>query len=186
MLEIEIKYGGVDHAALERVLSTWGVTSFEEEIEEDQYLAAPDRDFRVTGEAFRLRRIGKDAYLTYKGKKLPGEAKVRPELELPLPGGENMPGQYLQLFTHLGYRPVAIVRKRRRHCSLTRDGFRMTVCLDSVDELGDFAELEILAPQEHRDRAEKVLLETAAALGLNTIERRAYLTMLMIKRGEET
>jgi adenylate cyclase, class 2 len=185
MLEIEIKYAGVDHAALESALSSWGTTPFEEQGEEDQYLAAPDRDFRVTGEAFRLRRVGNDAYLTYKGKRLPGEAKVRTELELPLPAGEEMPGQYLQLFIHLGYRPVAVVRKRRRQCSLTRDNFRINVCLDEVEELGRFAELEILAPQEQRDRAEQLLLETAAALGLKDIERRSYLSLLLAKRGEE-
>lgn len=185
MLEIEIKYAGVDHAALEKTLATWKTTPFEEQTEEDQYLAAPDRDFRITGEAFRMRRVGKDSYLTYKGKRLQGEAKVRTELELPLPPGEEMASQYLQLFRHLGFRPVALVRKRRRHCSLTRDGFQMTVCLDDVEEVGHFAELEILAEAEQQGQAEKLLLETAAALGLKDIERRSYLTLLLAKRGEE-
>lgn len=183
MLEIEIKYAHADHAALEKTLATWRTTPFEEQFEEDQYLAAPDREFRLTGEAFRIRRIGHDAFLTYKGKKLPGEAKIRVELELPLPPGEEMAAQYQQLFQHLGYRPVAVVRKRRRHCSMMRDGFQMNFCLDDVEEVGRFAELEIVATEEQREKAEKLLLETAAALGLKDIERRSYLTLLLAKRG---
>jgi adenylate cyclase class 2 len=186
MLEIEQKFAGADFAALERVLSSWGVRQFEEHIEEDQYLAPPDRDFRVTGEAFRIRRSGADARLTYKGPRLPGEVKTRTELELPLPAGEGMYEQYLQLFGHLGYRPVAIVRKRRRQCSYSRQGFTMQVCLDDVDHLGHYAEVEIVAPPEQRARAEATLLETAAELGLKNVERRSYLTMLLARLGTES
>src|SRR5262245_4310942 len=173
MLEIEQKFADADFAALEQVLASWGVRHFEEHIEEDQYLAAPDRDFRITGEAFRIRRSGDNACLTYKGPRLPGEVKTRTELELPLPSGEGMYEQYLQLFRHLGYRPVAIVRKRRRQCSLSRQGFAMNVCLDDVDKLGHYAEVEIIAPEGQRAQAEKTLLETAAALGLKDVERRS-------------
>src|SRR5436309_11406482 len=123
MLEIEQKYSGVDFAALERQLHAWGADHFELHEEEDQYLAAPDRNFKTTGEAFRLRRAGKDAFLTYKGPKLQTEAKIRAELELPLPEGEDMPEKYLQLFLYLGYRPVAVVKQRRRQYPLTRHGF---------------------------------------------------------------
>ena len=140
MLEIEQKYADADFAALERRLAEWGVSRFEEHEEEDQYLAAPDRDFRVTGEAFRMRRVGESAFLTYKGPKQPSEVKMRPELELPLPPGRDMAEQYLQLFRYLGYRPVAVVRKRRRQYALERDGFAVNVCLDDVEQLGRFAE----------------------------------------------
>ena len=81
MLEIEQKYSGVDFASLEQQLHAWGADRFELHEEEDQYLAAPDRDFKMTGEAFRLRRAGKDAFLTYKGPRLQTEAKIRAELD---------------------------------------------------------------------------------------------------------
>src|SRR4051812_7259984 len=109
MLEIEQKFADADFSALERQLAAWGAAPGETHLEEDQYLAAPDRDFRETGEAFRLRRVGNSACLTYKGPRLAAEAKVRTELELPLPPGEDMAAQYLQLFQHLGFRPVAVV-----------------------------------------------------------------------------
>jgi adenylate cyclase class 2 len=182
MLEIEQKFAGADFASLERVLASWGITKFEIHDEEDQYLAPPDRDFRITGEAFRLRRVGKGAFFTYKGPKLKSEAKVRTELELPLPQGDDMPAQYLQLFRHLGYRPVAIVRKHRKQCSLTRAGFTINVCLDDVEELGHFAEVEIVAPEDQLPQAEKLMLEIAGELSLANVECRSYLTMLLQKR----
>src|SRR6266511_5230042 len=117
MLEIEQKYRGADFALIEGRLGEWGVKSYELHEEEDQYLAAPDRDFRVTGEAFRLRRSGKSACLTYKGPKLKSEAKIRTELEVPIPDG--LADSYLQLFRHLGYRPVAVVKKSRRQYAVT-------------------------------------------------------------------
>lgn len=179
MLEIEQKFAGADFAHLERVLASWGVTASELHKEEDQYLAAPDRDFRVTGEAFRLRRVGKNACLTYKGPKQKSEVKVRTELELPLPPGEEMAEQYLQLFCHLGYRPVAIVRKRRRQYPLQRAGFAMTVCLDEVEGLGRFAEVEIVAPEDQSARAQQALQELAAELNLTNVERRSYLALVL-------
>lgn len=182
MLEIEQKFAGADFVALERVLASWGLTTFELHDEEDQYLAPPDRDFRLTGEAFRLRRMGKNAFFTYKGPKQQSEVKARVELELPLPAGDDMPAQYLQLFRHLGYRPVAVVRKHRKQYSLTRAGFTMQVCLDDVEELGRFAEVEIVAPEDQLPQAEKALLDLAAELSLVNVERRSYLTMLLAKR----
>jgi adenylate cyclase class 2 len=179
MLEIEQKYADADFSALERRLAEWKAGTFEEHEEEDQYLAAPDRDFRVTGEAFRMRRVGKSAFLTYKGPKLKTEAKIRTELELPLPDGEGMAENYLQLFRHLGYRPVAVVRKRRRQYPLTRQGFSMSICLDDVEGVGRFAEVEILAEKEQLEKAQVVLLETAAALGLKQVERRSYLALVL-------
>ena len=179
MLEIEQKFAGADFPTLERKLASWGVSTFELHEEEDQYLAAPDRDFRVTGEAFRMRRVGKKAYFTYKGPKLRTEAKIRTELELPLPDGEGMPEQYLQLFRHLGYRLVAVVRKRRRQYPLSRGGYAMAICLDDVDGVGHFAEVEIVAPEDQLEAAQKVLLEVAAELGLKNVERRSYLALVL-------
>ncbi len=179
MLEIEQKFAGADFAVLEQILASWGVTKFEQHDEEDQYLAAPDRDFRQTGEAFRLRRVGQAAFFTYKGPKLKREVKARTELELPLPDGADMPAQYLQLLRHLGYKPVAIVRKRRKQYSLERAGFTMNVCLDDVEGVGRFAEVEIVAPEDQLALAEQTLLKLAEELHLKNVERRSYLALVL-------
>src|SRR5438309_1619792 len=114
MLEIEQKYANADFAAIEQRLAAWGVTDHEDEEEADDYYNAPDRDFKQTDEAFRLRRIGSTNYLTYKGPKQKAAVKIRTELEVPLPDGDMAAGQFAELLKHLGYRYVATVKKRRR------------------------------------------------------------------------
>jgi adenylate cyclase class 2 len=185
MLEIEQKYAEADFAELERRLAAWGTTPDAVRVEEDHYHNAPDRDFKQTGEAFRLRRVGPANFLTYKGKRLDAAIKIRPELEVPLADGDAAAADFLRLLGYLGYRPVAVVRKRRRVCHLTRKGYALEVCLDDVDEVGRFAELEILAEQERMEEARAVLLEVAAELGLSRVEKRSYLTLLLERRGED-
>ena len=182
MLEIEQKFADADFADLEGRLAALGVTDFVTRQEEDHYHNAPDRDFKQTGEAFRMRRVGQANFLTYKGPRRDPAVKIRPELEIALRDGDAAADEMLQLLRHLGYRPVAVVRKRRRIAHLKRQGHDLEVCLDEVDELGRFAELEILAPEEGLEAARAVLLETAAELGLSRVEPRSYLTMLLAKR----
>ncbi|HWG46845.1 MAG TPA: class IV adenylate cyclase [Gemmataceae bacterium] len=183
MLEMEQKFAHADFDAIERRLAEWGARPGEEQTEADHYFNAPDRDFARTDEAFRLRRIGEANFLTYKGPKRAGNVKVRTELEIPLRDGDEAAEQFMQLLTHLGYRPVAVVRKHRRMRHLQKDAFALTVCLDEVDELGRFAEVEILAPEEQVDQVRTVLTETAAALGLTDLEPRSYLHLLLAARG---
>ena len=182
MLEIEQKFADADFADLERRLAVLGVTDFVARQEEDHYHNAPDRDFKTTGEAFRLRRVGPANYLTYKGPRRDPAVKIRPELEIALRDGDAAAGEMLQLLKHLGYRPVAVVRKRRRIAHLERKGHDLDLCLDEVAEVGRFAELEILAPEDGLDAARAVLLEAAAELGLSRVEQRSYLTMLLARR----
>src|SRR5947209_14791163 len=114
MLEIEQKFADADFADLQRRLAAWGVTDFTTRREEDNYHNAPDRDFKATGEAFRLRRVGPANFLTYKGPRLDPAVKIRPELEIALRDGDAAADEMLRLLGHLGYRPVAVVRKTRR------------------------------------------------------------------------
>jgi adenylate cyclase class 2 len=177
MLEIEQKFAIADFAAIQKRLSEWNARLGEEHTEADYYFNAPDRDFARTDEAFRLRCIGSANFLTYKGPKHPGAVKVRTELEIPLRDGEEVVKQFIQLLDHLGYFCAAVVRKRRRTYHLERGGFALAVCLDEVEELGRFAEVEIVAPEEQVDAARSVLTDTAAALGLTNLERRSYLNL---------
>ena len=184
MLEIEQKFASADFTAIEKRLNEWQARRGEEHIEADHYFNAPDRDFARTDEAFRLRRIGAANFLTYKGPKHAGPVKVRTELEIPLRDGDEAAAQMQQLLAHLGYRFVAVVRKHRRHYHLERGGFALTVCLDEVEHLGRFAEVEIIAADERKDAAQTVLADTAAALGLTNLERRSYLNLLLTAQGK--
>ena len=184
MLEVEMKSPVADFAALECRLAEWGAGPPTERRDADHYFNAPDRDFARTDEAFRLRRVGDENRITYKGPKQGGPAKTRTEIELPLgPGPENAEA-FCRLVAQLGYRAVAVVRKRRIPYHLDKDGFALEVCCDTVEELGRFVEVEIVAPPEERSRAEQVLSGVARDLGLENPEPRAYLQMLLALRGE--
>ncbi|HZV04859.1 MAG TPA: class IV adenylate cyclase [Gemmataceae bacterium] len=179
MLEIEQKFANANFAAIEKRLAEWNARRGEEHTEADHYFNAPDRDFARTDEAFRLRRVGSANFLTYKGPKHPGDVKIRTELEIPLRDGDEAAEQFMQLLAHLGYRAVAVVRKHRRMYHLERGGFALAVCLDEVEKLGRFAEVEILTADEQVEAARSILAEIASELGLTNLERRSYLSLLL-------
>jgi pantoate--beta-alanine ligase len=184
MFEIEQKYADADFAAIESKLRSWGAAGPAVQAESDHYFNAPDRDFARTGEAFRLRRVGGDNFLTFKGRRAPGPTRVRREVEIPIAPGDDGARRHEELLVLLGYRPVAVVSKRRTTYDLTREGFQTHVCLDDVDSVGRYAEVEILAPQEKAAEATAVLSRLAADLGLSRIEPRSYLGLLLAKRAE--
>lgn len=179
MLEVEAKFRLNDPDTVVARLRERGAKEVANQVEADHYMNAPDRDFAQTDEAFRMRRIGANNFLTYKGPRRDAVLKTRTELELDCPPGDASAEALLKLFQHLGYRPTAVVRKRRRIYELPRDGFVVHACLDDVDKVGQFVELEIVAEDKDHDAARQVILALAADLGLNDSERRSYLEMLL-------
>jgi adenylate cyclase class 2 len=182
MLEVEMKFLGADFTTLAQRLAQMGAREDATREDADHYFNAPDRDFAVTDEALRLRRIADRNLVTYKGPKRDAQTKTRTEIEVPLAPGEDTAAGFVRLVTSLGYRPVAVVHKRRRTFHLERGGFSLEVTLDDVEGLGRFAELEIQAPEEQLDAARNVLLQTAAELGLSQSERRSFLELLLAAR----
>src|SRR5262249_8219869 len=179
MLEVEMKFPIAHFADVEKKLTAWGAQLADSRTDADHYLNAPDRDFAKTDEALRLRRIGAANFLTYKGPKRDAQTKTRTEIEVPLAGGDAAAEQFLALLGHLGYRFVRVVRKDRRIFHLEREGFPLEVCLDQLEGLGCFVELEIQAPEDNLDAARDVLQRAARDLGLTTSERRSYLELLL-------
>ncbi len=186
MLEVEVKYRSADRTAAVATLLDWGATLKQDRTDVDLYFSAPDRDLKATDEAFRLRRIGLKNYLTYKGPKRDTETKTRSEIEVPLAEGDATATDTERLLAALGYKPVTTVRKKRRVYHLSRDGFDLEVCFDSVDRVGEFVELEILAEESQYEAAKAVLLAVAAELGLTEQERRSYLGMVLEARAKNT
>lgn len=183
MLEVEMKFAVADLAVPERILLAWGARAESPREDVDQYFNSPDpnRDFAQTDEALRLRRIGPANLVTYKGPKRDTRTKTRLEIEVPLASGEQAAADFARLLQHLGYRPVAVVRKRRRIHHLERSGFLLEACLDEVDQLGRFVELEIQAPEERMAAAQAALQQVAQELGLTQSERRSYLELLLLR-----
>src|SRR5262245_44778217 len=176
MLEIEMKFPATDFGPLVRRLAEWGAAeAATARADADHYFNAPDRDFARTDEALRVRSIGPANFVTYKGPKRDAQTKTRTEIEVPLAEGAETAEAFGRLLQGLKYRPVAVVRKRRRLFHLEREGFHVEICLDEVAGLGHFAEVEILAPEEQLEQARNLLLKVAGELGLGVSERRSYL-----------
>ena len=183
MLEIEMKFAVNDFTAIVEHLTKWQAQVQPTLEEVDHYFNAPDRDFGRTDEAFRLRCIGAQNRMTYKGPKHAGPAKTRTEIEIAIEPGAHAAEQFRQLVQHLGYRPTAIVKKRRTVFDFARDGFALQACCDEVETLGRFVEIEIVAEPAQQQRAEAVVLEVARELGLPASEQRSYLEMVLAKQS---
>ncbi|MBM3994859.1 MAG: class IV adenylate cyclase [Planctomycetes bacterium] len=179
MLEIEMKFPVADFAPIVQRLTEWRAIA-EPTIEEvDRYFNAPDRDFAQTDEAFRLRSIGAENRVTYKGPKQGGPTKTRTEIEIAVASGSQSADDFCRLVQHLGYRPTAIVKKRRTSYGIQRGVFALHVCCDDVEYLARFVEVEIVAAPADRDRAQQVLLDVVRELGLSKSEPRSYLEMVL-------
>lgn len=183
MLEVEVKYRTPDRDAVLMKVVALGGELADERTETDRYYNAPDRDFARTDEAFRLRQVGKDNFLTYKGPKTDAATKTRKEIQVRVRDGEAAADELEGLFAALGYKPVAVVRKRRAVYDLDRVvGGRpgtVEVCFDDVDGVGSFVELEVQAEDGEFDAAKTVVLQLAGELGLTDQERRSYLEMFL-------
>ena len=180
MLEIEQKFQCPNPDAIRDRLLAAGLVPPEQSNEIDSYFNAPDRDFAVTGEAFRLRQVGDRNALTYKGpKRTDTTAKVRLEIELPVEPGQSGADAATAMISALGFRPVATVRKSRTAFRTSRRGYAVTICLDRCEGVGSFAEIEILAEDSDLPAAEATIREFAADLGLTDLEPRSYLRMTL-------
>lgn len=182
-LEIELKFRDPDAAVVEAKLQSWSAKPLGSRQEQDHYFNAPDRDFALTNEAFRIRRVGEQTCLTYKGRRESGPVKTRREIEVPLRDGEQVFRDLVELVMALGYRPVAVVEKHRCIWSVNRGDFTLSVSLDEVSALGLYAEIEIVTDETRRSEAESVVQRVAGELGLSHPEPRSYLRMLLERGG---
>ncbi len=181
--EVEIKFRSADHERLRRQLEALGAVAGPADAQVDTYLNHPSRDFARTGEAFRLRRIGSENRITYKGPRHEGPTKTREEIELPFAEGEETFDQLMRLFENLGFRPVATIRKTRTTFRLPDRPDHLEVALDRAEGLGDFAEVELIAATESElPDAQAAVLAVARELGLTEVEPRSYLRMALEAR----
>lgn len=185
MIEVEIK-AKASPLALEDIKAKAEACGFTERArlkETDVYFNAPDRNFMKTDEALRLRTYEdlkkgtSTAAITYKGPKTDSRSNTREEYETEIADSDVMK----KLLTSLGYSPVFTVSKDRTE--LAGDG--VTLCLDRVDNLGDFLELEALTEDENKkeETVEKLLgLLDAMKISRDNLTRKSYLEMLISQK----
>jgi adenylate cyclase class 2 len=182
MLEVEVKYAVPDFGAVEERLRGFSAEPAEDRHDADAYFNAPHRDFAESDEAVRIRRIGRQNVITYKGPRTDKLTKTRTEIEVALADGAEAADKMAQVLLALGFRPTATVKKHRRVFEFSRGGFDVQACLDEVAEVGSYVELEIMADEADLDRARAVVLDCAKELGLSKMERRSYLELLLEAR----
>ena len=210
MIEAEIKLRIESPELIRKKLSNLGFQQGERLRESDLYFNSPKRDFRKTDEALRIRTsadqtTGKSvSTINYKGPKLDPVTMTRVEKETEVADGETA----AQILETLGFVPVHPVVKERQYLrkqivfygSLESESpeenssaepaqrrmsepcrREMTVCLDRVEGLGDFMELEILVESdEEREEAVRQMENVLRELGyeMRDTVRRSYLSML--------
>ena len=185
MYEVELKFAVSGRAALERRLVEMGGRLAEPQEQVDRYFAHPCRDFAQTDEALRLRRVGDSVAITWKGPRIDAATKTRREIELDLvPLSATLHAaptlsSWTELLEALGFRRVLEVAKRRQPVRLVWQGAEVDVALDTVVELGEFLELEIMAEEGEVPAARARLESLALELGLGATERRSYLELIL-------
>ncbi len=176
MIEIEIKAKIEDkNDALSKIKSLGATYSHSEE-QEDIYFNAPDKDYRQTDEALRIRLIPVDddikKILTYKGPKIDSESKTRKEIEVEIGNLDKM----TDILIALGFKPSAVVSKVRRIFNYED----YTITLDKLEKIGYYMEIEYVTDNEEdieeiRDNIMEVFKKMNITDGF---ERRSYLELL--------
>ena len=147
--------------------------------QEDIYFSHPSRDFRDTDEALRIRAVGNENYMTYKGPLLDETTKTRQEIEVLFEGGKATADQMWAMLRALGFRDVRRVRKQRQIFHSVWESRDIKIAVDDVEDLGMYVELETIASQTDWEQAREAVLRLAEDLDLRDSERRSYLRMLV-------
>jgi adenylate cyclase class 2 len=171
VLEVEIKAYCSDPEDMIKKIKDLGGRPLETRQEIDTYMNHPGRDFGETDEALRLRKVNNLTVLTYKGPKVSEKAKTRYEEEVAV---EDY-GAMKVILERLGFHEYGTVSKIRSTYAVGD----IEICVDSIDTLGHFIELE--KKGTNKDEIESKLFDLAGQLGLDEFETRSYLEMLKEK-----
>lgn len=137
MFEVEAKIKVGSTGPIRTRLIEKGAVFDKKSRQTDTYFNSPFRDFAKSDEALRIRTEDGFSEITYKGPKVQGTgAKAREEFNVEVSDPKNL----AEILTKIGFFKSAEVFK-------TREEFRFmetNVALDSVDNLGEFIEIEVI------------------------------------------
>lgn len=171
MLEIEIKSRCDNHDVIkEKIISLGG--EFSRTIdEEDIYFNHPCRNFIDTDEALRIRRIDYEYFVTYKGPRI-GSSKTKTRYEAETSIGDF--DIFKDILLKNGYIEGGIVSKTRSIYKIKEKNIE--ICLDTVQGLGKFIEIEKIG--EDKDAIESEIFNLAEQFNLKKFISESYLSML--------
>lgn len=178
MLEVELKVRVLSLDPVRERLLAHNAEFCGKAHEHDIYYNAPHRDFGKTDEAVRVRYTNDHAVVTYKGPKIKKFGlKAREELNFSVECG----GTFETMLDRLGFTKTLEVNKWRENYQLGV----ASIALDQVEELGTFAEIEIITEDEGENptaEIEKIAREIGAD-GTPILE--SYLELVLAKRARQ-
>lgn len=188
MFEVELKFAVDSHDRLKQNLATMNTTHRSTSLHCDEYFNHCLLDFAAQDIALRIRSRDRHHTLTYKGPNLDDLAKVRQEIEMDFDDDEKT--KFRQMLFGMGFHSVAVVNKKRDSIAVTIDSPRdgrpshhaeVEVCLDQVEGVGSYVELELVVHQKTEiSSAKETLQALAAKLGITTQPTTvSYLEMLL-------
>lgn len=179
MVEVEIKVPVVDENQLITQLKMMGFAKSKSMRESDIYFDNEQAQIKNSDGALRICSCENrtdhtsNVFLTYKGPKMDAISMTRKEFETQI--GDMETGK--QILMSLGFNRLYSVVKTRQYYVLGQ----VTACLDQVEDLGTFLELEIIVENDdEKEQALSVLLDLIKRLGYKKEDliRRSYLSML--------
>jgi adenylate cyclase class 2 len=192
MIEVEIKIPltNVDFEHIWEKILKLGGEHLGSESQQDTYYDHPCRSFQETDEAVRVRlhtpltrneveTIHPLSQLDYKGPKIDSKSKTRLELSISITDGSIAN----TMLKELGFCPVATITKER---AFFKYGIA-TICIDDVEDVGFFIELERLVPiEEALEPVRDQLFAIVKKLGLdeNKAIRKSYLELYLEKKNQ--
>lgn len=181
-IEIELKLPLLNREGLLSFLKTNAKLSTEGISQKDSYFNPPNRDFLGFDYPFewlRLRETEKGAFLDYKHFH-PENVKVTDYCDEFRTGITDVP-QFLKILDSLGFKKIIIVDKKRDIWKY-KD---VKICLDIVEELGNFIELEAEGsfqnPKDGKEYLRSILNEINVKFGEEC--NRGYPYLLLDKKG---
>ena len=180
MIECEVKLKIDDRNAVKSKLLALNFTEHDSLTETDTYFDTKNGDIRLNDRALRIREtINHSTGQTYsqinfKDKKLDDKSMSRHEYENEVSDADTM----AKILNCLGYFAVAPIVKKNR--TLLRSS-SLNACIDSVEGLGDFLELEaIVATEEEKEAALNMISGILNSIGYSMADttRTSYLSAL--------
>lgn len=183
MIEVEIKLPIDNMEMIEKKLLETGFKASGREKETDTYFDNAAGEIRGQGQALRVRECVNlitgetTAQVNFKGQKLDHISMTRTELETGIEQAETVRRIFESVGFHTARPVVTKIRTTYRKTPLL-------ACLDQVEHLGDFLELEILVDTDAGYEAAMNQIGTVLkTLGysMKDTTRKSYLSMLQEK-----
>ena len=173
-MEIEIRAKINNINDIEKNIIKLGAKLLKKTTQVDEYFGEINL-YRKLGYSFLMRVRNEDnkKFMTYKGAESRKDG-VWEEYEFEIDNVEKT----VKMFKSMGLEEVIVVKKYRKEYAL--DG--LTICLDAIDNLGDFIEIESLDDRNINKNSLKSLLRKLG-VEANQIIHKGYVTMLLVKNN---